>query len=354
MPIPPKPKLLLDQHFRCIDELFGRSTYSELASLFDICGGENRPMARDDFLKELPGVDVIIAAKPTLNRDELSESRALKAIIEVSGTFQDGLDYEFCFKNGIEVLSCSPGFRYAVAEMTLGLILAGCRGIVEEHERFRQNEEHWVDDNIGTDFMLYGQSVGFVGYGEIARECKRLLDPFAPKVKAFDPWIERSGEKLVGVELCDLEYLLSTCRVIVIAATPTDENYKLISRQLVEQIPAGSLVVLASRAHLVDFEALVDAAQDRKIRFAADVFPIEPVEETSRFRSAKNVIWSPHRAAAVEGGRHPIGDMILHDCRNILRGKPNRRLKPATEETVASIFRAPLASRKGGNRVGKR
>ena len=52
------------------------------------------------------------------------------------------------------------------------------RGIVDEHERFRTGSERWLNDNAGIDFSLHGQTVGFVGFGSIAQECTRLLQPF--------------------------------------------------------------------------------------------------------------------------------------------------------------------------------
>ena len=340
----PKPLLLLDQHFRTVGELFSDRTLAELNSMFNVYGGYDRPMDRSEFLSRLPDSVFVVAAKPELNSTELGNAKNLRTVIEVSGTFQDGLDYNYCFENGIEVLSCSPGFRYAVAEMTLGLLLAGCRGIVEEHERVRIGKERWFDDHAGSGFMLYRQSIGFVGYGEIARECTKLLEPFSPTIKAFDPWLPRNSRGPSGVNFCGLEELFSTCRVVIVAATPTDSNYRLVSRPLIDRLPAGAVVVLASRAHVVDFDALVETANSGKIRFAADVFPNEPLAANSRYRSAKNVIWSPHRAAAVDGGRHPIGEMIVRDCRSILDGRPDRSLKVADRSTVYNIVRAPLVA----------
>lgn len=340
----PKPLLLLDQHFRTISELFREEVLTALKSMFDVHGGYEGPMDRNEFLSWLPATEVIVAAKPEMDATELALAKNLRAVIEVSGTFQDGLDYDYCFKNGIEVLSCSPGFCQAVAEMTLGLLLAGCRGIVEEHERMRIGEERWLDDHVGRDFTLHRQSIGFVGFGEIARECTRLLEPFSPTIKVFDPWISSKSASLDRVGFCELEELFSTCRAVIVAASPTDENYRLVSKSLIDRLPSGAVVVLASRAHVVDFDALVGAANSGKIRFAADVFPSEPLEQTSLYRSAGNVIWSPHRAAAVDGGRQPIGDMILRDCKNILNGHPGRSLKAADRSTVYHIIRAPLVT----------
>ncbi len=338
-----KPSLIMDQHFRHIEELFRPSAYHKLTNICDIAGGLNWPMSRETFLKHLPLAEYVIAAKPQLTREELDGAQNLRAVIEVSGTFQTGLDYEACFSRGIEVLSCAPGFRYSVAEMTLGLMLAGARGIVEEHERFRSGSERWLADNIGSDFSLYGQSIGFVGYGSIAREVARLLAPFSPKIKAFDPWLQASEQKN-DINFCELEDAVTTCRCVVIAATPTEENFHLVSKELIREIPQGTLVVVVSRAHLVDFDALLEAAESGQLRIASDVFPIEPVSKRDPLRQAENVIWSPHRAAAVEGGRHSIGDMIVHDIAAMQENRPERQLQAASVETVQKIIRAPFVA----------
>lgn len=341
---PAKPLLLMDQHFRRVEELFRPGAFEELVEHCNIYGGINWPMDRAKFLSLLPDAEFVVAAHPELSRDELANAPKLRAIIEVAGTFQAGLDFDTCFERGIEVLSCAPGFRYSVAEMALGLILAGARGIVDEHERFRHGTERWRHDNMGADFSLYRQSFGFVGYGSIAQECTRLLAPFSPKITAFDPWLQASGRTFDGVEFCDLATAATTNRCVIIAATPTDENYQLVNRALVERMPLNTLVVIISRSHLVDFDSLVEAADAGRIRLASDVFPDEPVKQLDPVRYAANTIWSPHRAAAVDGGRHPIGDMILHDVRAILAGRPERQLQAASRETVKKIIHAQLAA----------
>lgn len=338
------PLLIMDQHFRQVEELFRPSAFRELSELCDIRGGVNWPMPREDFLVNLPSAEFVVAARPELNRQELDRAVRLRAVIEVSGTFQTGLDYDACFERGIEVLSCAPGFQHSVAEMALGMMIAGSRGIVDEHERFRAGSERWFNDNIGTDFSLYGQRIGFVGFGSIAQECVRLLAPFNPEIEAYDPWLKASGRKFDGVEFHDLEQVVTDNRLVVIAATPTEENYQLVSHGLIEKMRHGTLVVVISRSHLVDFDALVNAANAGRIRVASDVFPQEPVSKRADLRQAENVIWSPHRAAAVEGGRHLIGDMILHDVDAILSGSEGRQLQTASLDTVRKIIRAPLVA----------
>ena len=80
---------------------------------------------------------------------------------------------------------------------SLGMILAGARGLVVEHEAFRRGEERWFSDNIATDFSLYRQDVGFIGFGSIGRECARLLAPFQPAIRAPSTLAAESSMKSV-------------------------------------------------------------------------------------------------------------------------------------------------------------
>lgn len=332
-----KPVLILDNHFRTRDELFRGEVYDQLCDLCDVHGGRDTPMAREEITGLLPKASFYVASRPELSADEVANAPKLKATIEVSGAYRDGLDYGACFDRGIEVLSCSPGFRNSVAEMTLAMMLAGGRGLIEEHEAFRAGKERWLDDRDETDFTLYHQSVGFIGYGQISRETHRLIAPFSPKVMAHDPYLSDAGP---GVELVDIETLVSQCRVVVVAAVPSESTRGLLSADLIAKLQPGALVVVVSRAWCADFPALIAAAQNDRIRVATDVFPDEPLSRDDPLRNSRNIILSPHRAAAVPGGRQLIGDMILHDVSMILKGAPERQLKRAEPTMVEGLIAA--------------
>ncbi|MEM6387514.1 MAG: NAD(P)-dependent oxidoreductase [Pseudomonadota bacterium] len=332
-----KPLLILDNHFRKRDELFSEASFTALNALCDVRGGENAPMPRHLIEELLPDAMFYVASHPSLSRAEIASAPNLKATIEVSGAFRDGLDYDACFNRGIEVLSCSPGFRNAVAEMALAMTLAGGRSLIAEHEAFRNGTERWLDDREDTDATLYGQTVGFIGYGEIARETHRLMKPFGTRIMAYDPHL-KSGPH--DVELTDLTTLARTCRTIIVAAVPTETSRELVNAAMIAEMQLGALVVVISRAWCVDFPALVSAAEAGRIRVATDVFPDEPLAEDHAVRRSQNVILSPHRAAAVPGGRRLIGDMILHDVGAMLNGKPERQLKRAEPDAVAALVAA--------------
>ncbi|NNF24438.1 MAG: hypothetical protein HKN63_06490 [Rhodobacteraceae bacterium] len=234
----------------------------------------------------------------------------------------------------VEVLSCAPGFRRTVAEMGLAMLMAAGRGLVAEHEAFRAGNEHWLDDMEGRDFTLFGQTIGFVGYGNIGKELHRLLQPFGPVVRVFDPWL-KILPKSVGP--CELTELFQKSRAVVETAVPTAENRNLVGAAQIGAMRSGSALILLSRAHVVDFDAACRAAAGKPITFATDVFPSEPVDSLRRL---PNVIWTVHRAAAATGGRHLIGEMILYDIAAIIEGDGTRQLLRADPNRVATMIAA--------------
>lgn len=332
-----KPIMILDNHFRKKNELFDDKTYAKLAEVCEIHGGIDEPLPRNEIMAILPEASFYVSSLPKLNAQDILKATKLKATIEVAGAFREGLDYQSCKKAGIEVLSCSPGFRNSVAEMTLAMMLAGGRGLIAEHEAFRDGEERWLDDRDETDFSLYNQKVGIIGYGQIAREIHRLIKPFSPKILAYDPFLPSTPE---GVTLLDLETLVNECRVIVMSAVPSEETRGLLSADIIKKIKNQALVIVISRAWCVDFDALIAEAATGRITAAIDVFPNEPVAAADPIRSIRNVILSPHRAAAVSGGRQLIGEMILHDVIAILRGHEERMLKPMDLDLVQGLVSA--------------
>lgn len=342
-----KPAVLLDPHWRTLAELFSQGTLSELREGFDVIWGKDEPISSEAFDAAWPSASVLISATPAVTRKMLDDAQKLRAVIEVSGAFPDSIDYAACAAKGVEVLSCAPGFRESVAEMGLAMALAGARGLVAEHEAFRGGNEGWLQENPATDFPLHGARTGFVGFGQIARELARLLAPFRPRVRAHDPWLAQGDVNRFGVELCSLEDLLKWSRCLFVTAAPTSRNEALISADMVALLPDHALVVLLSRAHLVDFDALVAAAKAGRIQVAADVIPVEPLPRDHPVRNVSNVILSPHRAAAVHGGRRLIGDMILRDLKAMRSGDSSRQLAtsdPCRVDLVAGVGNAARAA----------
>jgi phosphoglycerate dehydrogenase-like enzyme len=293
--------------------------------------GQDTPMPLDAFLQALPTAEIVICGDWRYG-DVLATAKNLRAIIVVSGGFPLNLDYLYCYENHIRVLSVAPAFARQVSEMCLGLALASARDIVSGDREMRHGDERYLHEgNVGT-FMLYGKSVGIIGYGSIAHELHKLLMPFGVHVTAYDPWLSDGYLQRQGVEPQSLEKLLQTSQVIFVLATPTKENQGMLSREYLELIQQGTVFVLASRAYVVDFDAMSEMVLAGRFKVATDVFPTEPFAPDGILRKADNAVLSPHRAGSVREAMWEIGEMVLDGLEVIIKGLPPRRLQNAEPE----------------------
>ena len=307
-----KSKVIVDPSFRRMDEIFSPADQRRLRELADVIWGRDERMPREDFMRALPEAEALICAGWHYG-DVLDRARKLRAIMDVSGAFPQGLDYEACYRRRIRVLSAAPGFARQVAEFSLGLAIASCREIAYGDRRMRAGAERYLwDGNAGT-YLLYDQPVGIIGYGSIARALHPLLTPFGVTISAYDPWLGDGYLRRQGVTPATLEQLLAASRFIFVLAVPSSENRAMLTRDLLELIPRNAVLVLASRAHVVDFDALTELVLAGRFKLATDVFPVEPLPADHPIRRAEGALLSAHRAGSVAQGMVDLGEMVVDD-----------------------------------------
>lgn len=329
-------KVIVDTHFRRMAETFSPEDTKRLHEIAEVVWAKDEPMPPEAIAEVKDEVVAVVAAN--WRHGAVSEFPRLRAILEVSGRFPDldTLDYAACFARGIRVLSCAPSFAPVVAEMALALALASGREIVTNDAAMRTGTEIWWDrKTFAQTRMLFDQPVGFIGFGSIARALKPLLAPFRCPIQVYDPWLADGFLRDQGVTPVALETLLESSQVVFVLATPSAENEAMLNRQRLERMSPDALLVLISRAHVVDFDALTDLLYAGRLRAAIDVFPEEPLPADHPIRRAPNVILSPHRAGGDRNGTTFIGHMVVNDLEAILSGNPPQQMQAAQPEWIA-------------------
>jgi phosphoglycerate dehydrogenase-like enzyme len=302
---------------------------------------EGSRMPADMLEKHLADTTILIG-QPDLPRDRLMRAAQLKAVINVEGNPQPNMDYECCFERGIHVLNVGAAFGTAVAEMALGMALASIRGIPEGDRLFRRGKEVYGRFSNQESFLLSGAEVGLVGYGNLGRALLKLLQPFHCRIRVYDPWLPDRWLAEAGMEPSPLERVLRTSRVLFVLAGATSENRAMLGVGQLDLLPRGACLVLVSRASLVDFDALTKKLAAGEIRAAVDVFPKEPFPRSHPLRTLPNVVLSAHRAGSLSAAYRLMGEMIVDDVGQILKGLPPIRLQRMERETVARMRSMPV------------
>ena len=348
-----EPVILFDPWPRTAPLIFTPEVQRRFEQLGRVVGLEESAAGKlPDTLVDntLPSVRAIVG-QTDLDVTRLSRAPHLSAIINVEGNFGQNVDYGECFRRGIQVLSIAPVFAQPVAEMALGLALDLARGIARADRLMREGREQYGLAGNRDAFVLRGKTIGFIGCGNLGRALIPLLAPFRPRLLIHDPWLPDNLIRELGGEPVTLDEVLREPRVIFALAGVTEENTKLLDREKLSTLRNNAVLILLSRAGLVDFDALIDLVAAGRFRAATDVFPIEPVPPEDRVRHVEGLILSAHRAGGLPSALAAIGEMVVDDLALILRGLPAQRLQAARPETVTRWRNPPGRSYARGTRL---
>ena len=335
-----KPIIITDPFPRTMDILFSRKNLKYLKNNFNLIKAPK--INKNKFYKKyLPNADYIIG-QPNLPNELIKQQTKLKAIFNVESNFMDNMDYDYCFKNNIHVLATSPVFAQPVAEMALGLTLSIARSIHIAHHDFIKGKEKYGGEISQNNFLLKNKKIGLIGFGDLAKSLVPLLYPFTNQIIAYDPWVPDLEIKKNNLKASTLENLISSSEIIYVLATITSTNQGMINAKILKNIKDNTTFVLMSRAAIMNFDDFYKFLKNRKVFAAIDVFPIEPFPKNHKIRKLKNVIFSPHRAGALDSAFKEMGDIVLEDLKLINKGLSPRLCKKAVKETVYYLRSKPV------------
>jgi len=334
-------RIFLAPEPRAICDIFDQSDLARLRALGDVYLHESGPVTDALFDEKVAGADIIMG-QFDLPESRLKRIPSLRAVFNVEGNFLPNIDYDYCFRNSIRVLSTSPVFAEPVAEAALGMAIDVARGISKSDRQFRDGtEEYGLAANVEA-FSLYRQDVGLIGLGDLGKAIVPLLRPFGCRIRAYDPWLPSEYVRSFGCEAASLDEVLKRSRLVIVVAGVTSQNQGFLGEQEFATMRKGSGLVLVSRAAVVDFDAMLDFADRGHFRVATDVFPEEPLPASHRARRTRNVILCAHQAGALDAAIKQIGKLAVGDAELIARGLPPVLCKLAQPETVKLLRSKPI------------
>jgi D-3-phosphoglycerate dehydrogenase len=213
----------------------------------------------------------------------------------------------------------------AVAEFTIGAILAETRLIRAGHEAMRAGD--WRGDLYRADRTgreLGEMTVGVIGYGAIGSRVVKLLKAFGCRILVADPYVQISAQdRSDGVEHMALDTLLDRADVITLHARVTPETTGFIGRQALARTRKGAIFINTARGPMVDYDALYEALASGQLGGAMlDTFAVEPVPPDWPLLRLPNVTLTPHIAGASVRTVTIAADQAAEEVRRFLAGEP--------------------------------
>ncbi|AGB47590.1 phosphoglycerate dehydrogenase-like oxidoreductase [Mesorhizobium australicum WSM2073] len=278
----------------------------------------------DEVVDFIGDAEIVVTQLAPLSEGMMRRLPGLK-LVAVSRGGPINIDMEAARVHGITVVNVPGRNATAVAEFTIGAILAETRLIRVGHEALRKGE--WRGDLYRADRTgreLGEMTVGVVGYGNIGTKVVRLLRAFGCHVLVSDPYVQLSAEdRNAGVELVALDDLLSRSDVVTLHSRVTQETRGLIGKDTIARMKPGVIFVNTARGPLVDYDALYEPLVSGQIASAMlETFAVEPVPSDWPLLQLPNVTLTPHIAGASVRTVTYAAEQAAEEVRRYLAGLP--------------------------------
>jgi D-3-phosphoglycerate dehydrogenase len=281
-------------------------------------GGPDAVPLPAELTADLAEFDIVVVQFAPVNRAFIEAASMLKVIAVLRGGVEN-IAVSEATRRGIAVLNTPGRLARAVAECTVGLILAEIRNLARGHARLMAGKWDRSFPNSDEIPELYRRTVGLVGYGAIGRLVAKFLEAFGCRILAYDPYC--AGESAPAV-LCDLPNLLRESDVVSLHARLCEETRNLIGARELALMKPSAILVNTARSGLVDEAALLDVLRARRIMGAAlDVFEVEPLPPDHPFLALENVTLAPHLAGSTRDGFRNSPILMAGHLARLLRGE---------------------------------
>jgi D-3-phosphoglycerate dehydrogenase len=254
------------------------------------------------------------------------EAKKLKLILSNRGG-SENIDLVSAAASKIPIL-CNPAHNAnAVAEMTIGLMIAETRNIARNNIALVRDRQ-WFETppNAGRIHEMASMTVGLVGYGTIGRLVVNLLAAFRCRVLVYDPFITRDAVAGTGIILVpDLTSLLAESDIVSLHARVSEQTRGMIGAEQIAGMKETAVLINTARPALVDMDALYHALKSRRITGAAlDVFPSEPLAPDSPWLDLDNVTLTCHKGGDTTESYLNSPMMVLLEAENYFERRTPR------------------------------
>lgn len=248
-----------------------------------------------DYQPEITPVDLtavisdyealMVRSRTKVTKEIIEKGKKLQIIGRV-GSGVDNIDMDAARKRKIIVVNARDANSQAVAEHTVGLMLAVLRQYQKAFSSMR--EGFWLKKELSGG-EISGKTVGILGYGNIGKKVEQLAECFGAKVIVHSR----------SLQTADLKELFVRSDILTIHLALNHKTKGYVTKDLLDLMRPSSMLINTSRGEIIDEEALYERLASKKIRGAAlDVFSTEPLSVDSKLRKLDNLVLTPHIGAS--------------------------------------------------------
>jgi len=331
------------------------STYSIEREALDPIGAEIVEVpatSEEEFIAAAKDADAVIARNRRITATIIKALKNCK-VIGLGSVGADTVDVDAATEAGIVVTNVPDVFIDEVADHTMALFLAAHRRLRLMHQltvegKWAQGRPYFKDIP-----RLYGQTIGLISFGNVAKAVARRCHAFGLRVLAHDPYVAELEMTAVGVEpVTSLIELCQRSDFVSMHAPLNAETRHMMSEPQFKAMKRTALFINNGRGPCVDEKALIEALEQGWIAGAAlDVFEQEPVDTRNPLMQMDNVIVTPHIASATARMAPETRRRLGREIATVLQGKwPRSTVNPGVLPGTELIRWQPYPMSRGPNR----
>lgn len=297
-------------HTALREQIFTHEDWSRLQNLGEVVATESRtPITAEAACEILKGCEVGMGSwgTPYPNPTIMANCPQLRLWEHAAGTVKHmfGAHME---GSPLKIASCKGAIADSVAEMVLGQILLGLRGVFENARENRKG----IASKPKQMRTLAGASIGIIGASEVGRRVIRLLRAFPCRILLYDPYCTSEQAQALGTEPYEsLEALCRESDVVSLHVPDLDETADMMNSTLFQAMKDDTIFINSARGRSVDEAALIAELEKGRLFAFLDVSAPEPAVADSPFRTLPNVVYTSHIAGppTVFIGKQAVDDI---------------------------------------------
>jgi D-3-phosphoglycerate dehydrogenase len=270
----------------------------------------------DGLEAALADADALVVRSAVQATDELMAHAPKLRVIGRAGVGVDNIDAEAATRRGIVVMNTPGANAVAVAELTLGMMLALARKLPAANASMHAGK--WEKKSL-QGMELRGKTLGILGLGRIGLEVAKRAKSFGLEILGSDPFVSAAVARENGIKLVSLDELIAGSDYLTLHVGLTPQTTGVINAKTLAKTKKGVRIINCARGELIEDAALVEALKSGQVAGAAlDVFSVEPPID-SPYAALDNVILTPHIAGATAEAQEAVGIQIARQVREYLK-----------------------------------
>jgi D-3-phosphoglycerate dehydrogenase len=301
-----------------VAEPFPEEALAELRSLGLVV--DHRPgLSQADLARAVIDCGILVVRSTRVGKDIIDAGTSLNLIVR-AGSGINTIDVAEASRRGVYVANCPAKNAIAVAELALALILAIERRIPDAVASLRAGA--WNKRELGKTRGLFGQSIGIAGLGAVGIEVLARARSFGLVPHAWSKSLVPQRAQELGVGYASsLEQLAARVDILSLHLPLTDASHRVVSRDVLEAMKDGAMLINTARPELVDEAALAELVPKKRLRVGLDVFEGEPAGNgpmSSPLLALPSVYATPHLGASTEQAQSAVARETVRVIRTFL------------------------------------